>query len=370
MVDISPVRSSADRRAFVELPFRLYRDDPLWVPPLRSDIRELIDPERHPFHRHSEVELFIARRGGRVIGRIAAIHNRRHLQYHDDEAGFFGLFESERDEEIAGALLDTASRWLAGRGLRLMRGPANFSSNEDWGLLVHGCDRPPVLMMPYNPPWYEELLLRAGFHPVKNLLAYWMRGDALPERLARGAERIARRHNVTVRQLDLARFSDEIRLLQEIYNTAWQRNWGAVPLTTEEFDYLAKHLRPVVDPRLVTFVYVDEAPAGFCLALPDLNMVLRHMNGRLLPIGWLKALWYMRRVDQLRVLALGVLEPYRRTGAAEMLYLNLFRAATLRGIHQGEFSWILEENLAMRTPLEKLGARVYKTYRLFDRQIA
>ncbi len=371
MVDITPVRSTRDRRAFVELPHRLYRDDPLWIAPLRSDVREMLDRHRHPFHLHSQVEFFLARdQRGLVKGRIAAIHNTRHLEQHGDGAGFFGFFESERDDAVAGALLDTAASWLKERGLTTMRGPANFSSNEEWGLLVRGFEKSPVVMMPYNPPWYANLLEGAGMHPAKDFLAYWLHSESIPERLLRGVELASRRHHVTIRELDMRRFKDEVETLRELYNAAWEKNWGAVPLTAAEFSFVARKLRPVVEPSLVAFAYVGETLAGFCLALPNFNVALAHMGGRILPFGWAKGLWHGRRIDHVRVLALGVLEAYRRTGAAEALYVHLFTAGAKRGIHKGEFSWVLEDNAGMRSALEKMGAHAYKAYRLYDRGIA
>ncbi len=370
MVEITPVRSRRDRRDFVELPHRLYRDDPLWVAPLRTDMREMLDRHRHPFHLHSEAEFFLARDDRRhVRGRIAAIRNSRHLEQHGDGAGFFGFFESERDDAVAGALLDTAAAWLEERGLTTMRGPATFSSNEEWGLLVRGFDQSSVVMMPYNPPWYADLLESAGLQRTKDLLAYWLESKSIPDRLLRGVELAGRRNDVTIRQLDMRRFKDEVEMLRGLYNAAWEKNWGAVPLTAEEFSYVAGKLRPVVEPSLVAFAYVAGTLAGFCLAIPNFNVALAHMGGRLLPFGWAKGLWYGRRIDHVRVLALGVLEPYRRTGAAEALYVHLFRAGARRGIHKGEFSWVLEDNAGMRSALEKMGARPYKAYRLYDRAI-
>jgi GNAT superfamily N-acetyltransferase len=369
VIDVSPVRSPSERREFIELPYRLYRRDPLWVPPLRRDVAELLDPDRHPFHRHAEVRLFVARCHGRVVGRVAAVKNDLHLEHHGDGAGFFGMFETERDAAVAGALLAAAADWLTSRGLRVMRGPASLSLNEECGLLVNGFDSAPVVMMPYNPPWYAELLEREGFTKAKDLLAYWGSADRVPERLTRASELLAKRHHIAIRPLRMKDFWNEVARVHELYNAAWERNWGFVPMTEDEFHHLARQMKAVVDPNLVAFAEVDDELAGFALALPDLNRALRHMNGRLFPVGWAKALWHSRRIDTVRVLTLGVLDKYRRTGAAEMLFLYLLRTGPKRGITGGEFSWILEDNWAMRTALEKLGAFVYKTYRLYDRPL-
>lgn len=350
----------------MELPFRLYRDDPHWVPPLRRDVFELIDPAKHPFHQHATVELFLAREGDRVVGRIAAVQNDLHIETHGDRTGFFGLFESERDARVSAALFDAARTWLVARGLETMRGPASFSLNEECGLLVSGFDGPPVVMMTYNPPWYVELVEGYGFTRTKDLLAYYLPGAAPTERLLRVADKLRERYRINVRTLDKRRFWDDVALVRQVYNEAWEDNWGHVPMTEAELTYMAKQLKPVVDPALVVFAEVNGELAGFALALPDLNVPLKRMNGRLLPFGWAKALWYSRKISTARVLTLGVRKKFRRHGVAELIQLELMKNGNVRGIVNGEFSWILEDNTMMRAPLEKMGARVYRTYRMYD----
>ncbi|MFN2431627.1 MAG: N-acetyltransferase family protein, partial [Gemmatimonadota bacterium] len=258
---------------------------------------------------------------------------------------------------------------LAERGLATMRGPASPSLNEEAGLLVDGFDRPPVIMMPYNPPWYADLIEAQGFRKAKDLLAYWRGHAEQPERLVRMAESLARRHKIVVRSMDKRRFEEEVQRVRTIYNAAWEKNWGFVPMTDAELEHMARKLKPVVDPDLVAFAEVDGQLAGFALGLPDLNRALKHANGRLWPFGWARILWHARKIDTFRVLTLGVLEPFRRTGAAEMMYLHLLRKGPPKGITKGEFSWILEDNAPMRAGLEKLGADLYKVYRLYDRPI-
>jgi GNAT superfamily N-acetyltransferase len=367
---LQPVRSKADRRAFIDLPYRLYENDPLWVPPLKSDVAELLDPSRHPFYQHGRAELFLARDAdGRVVGRIAAVRNDLHVEVHKEPVGFFGFFECERDPELAAALFDAAGAWLSGQGLSVMRGPASLSLNEEAGLLVQGFDRPPALMMPYNPPWYADLIEACGFRKVKDLLAYYRGHADVPERLARMAEALGRRHKLLVRPMDKRRYWEEVERVREIYNAAWEANWGFVPMTEAEFTHMAKKMKPVVDPDFVAFAEVDGRLAGFALGIPDLNRALKHAKGSLWPFGWLKILRHSRGIDTFRVLTLGVLEPYRRTGAAEMLILYLLRTGPPKGITKGEFSWILEDNAAMRSSLEKLDSHVYKVYRMYDRPI-
>jgi len=360
------VRSKADREEFIDLPFRLYRDDPNWVPPLKRDVRELIDPARHPFHKHGKVELFVARRGNEVVGRIAAIENFLQREHHGDNVGFFGLFESINDQRVANALFDAARDWLNARGLDTMRGPASFSLNEEAGLLIDGFDGPPVVMMTYNPRWYIELIERYGFVKAKDLYAYLHENSKPSERMSRLAERLRERYHVKIRTLDKKRFWEEVALVRTVYNQAWEKNWGFIPMTDEELTYMAKQLKPVVEPDLVVFAEIDGQLAGFGLALPDLNVALKQMNGKLFPFGWAKALWYSRKIKLARIIILGVLEPYRRSGVAELIEMEMLRNGPKHGIVNAEMSWILEDNMMMRMPLEKMGARIYRTYRMYD----
>lgn len=368
---VLPVGSAGEREAFIRLPWRLYQGDPNWVPPLLADVRTMLDPGGHPFHEHSDVQLFLALRRGIPVGRIAAIHNRRHVAHHQEPVGFFGFFESERDPLVAGALLDAAGSWLRDRGLDVMRGPASFSTNEEAGLLVEGFDRPPAVMMPYNPPYYRDLLVEEGFREAKTLVAYWQSGSRPPDYLVR-AEKIVRRRypDLSVRALRMDEFQEEVQRIRDVYNAAWQDNWGFVPMTEAEFRHLARDLKPVVEPDLVLIAEDGEGrPVGFALALPDLNQALRHANGRLLPFGLLKILWHRRKISSLRVLTLGLVEEYRGKGIDALMYLEIFRRAGELGLHSGEFSWILGDNEAMRRPLERIGAEIYKRYRLYDRPL-
>jgi len=369
-VTVGTVRSRADLAEFIELPYRLYKGDATWVPPLRRDVAHMLE-KSHPFYQHADRELFMARdASGQVVGRIAAIKNDAHIEQHHDGVGFFGFFESVRDPAIAGALFDAAAAWLAARGLTVMRGPASPSINDEFGLLVDGFDWPPVVMMPHNPPWYADLITGAGFTKAKDLIAYrHTSAEGLPERVVKIAETLAKRYKLVVRPLDMSQFPQEVDRVRQLYNTAWEANWGAVPMTDAEFADLAKQLKPVVVPDLVAFAEVDGKLAGFALALPDLNVALKRMGGNLFPFGWVKALWYSRKPPGLRVLTLGVLKEYRKTGAAELMYLAIIRNGLKRGMTYGESSWILEDNAAMRQSIEKIGGVPYKTYRVYDKPI-
>lgn len=370
-LSVVPVRTADQREAFVRLPWKIYRGDPNWVPPLLADVRGMLDEDEHPFHRHSEVELFLALRGGVPVGRVAAVHNRRHVEHHDEPVGFFGFFETERDEATAGALLDAAGAWLRERGLEVMRGPASFSTNEEVGLLVEGHDRPPAVMMPYHLPYYRDLLEGLGFEEAKTLLAYSHEAGEVPERLERAEEVVRRRYpDVTVRGLRMEAFDEEIERIRAVYNAAWRDNWGFVPMTDAEFEHLAADLKPVVDPDLALVAEDgDGRPVGFALSLPDVNQALRHAGGRLFPFGLLKILWHRRRIDSVRVITLGLVEEYRGKGIDALFYLETFRRGLRKGYHKGEFSWILEDNEEMRRPLERMGAEITKRYRLYDRAL-
>jgi GNAT superfamily N-acetyltransferase len=371
-VEVRPVQGRGDRDAFLRLPWRIYEDDPAWVPPLLHDVRTLLDPDKHPFHRHADVQCFLAWRGGNPVGRIAAIVNRAHIDFHEERAGFFGLWETIDDVAVSNALLQTAERWLVERGMHTVRGPFNLSSNDELysgGVLIDGFGFPPIVMMAHSPPYYASLLEGAGYEKSKDLLSYWLAGEQPPERLTRGAERILRREGITIRSIDMRRFDEEVAIVQDIYNSAWERNWGFLPMTGEEIEHMARQLRPVVNPRLCAIAEADGEPVGFALGLPDYNQALRHVNGRLFPFGLLKLLWYRRKIDAARVLTLGVKRGYRSKGLDALLILHIWREGVRAGYAKGECSWILEDNWDMRRGLERIGATVYKTYRVYEKQL-
>jgi GNAT superfamily N-acetyltransferase len=371
-VEIRPVATSADRRRFLRLPWSIYPGRyPAWVPPLLREERQRIDPERSPFFEHGTVELLLAWRAGRPVGRIAAIENRLHNEFHGDRVGFFGLFESVDDPEVAGALLDAAAAWLRGRGLERMRGPVNFSTNDEAGLLVENFDDPPCILMTYNPPYYAGLLEGWGLRKAKDLLAYEGRSSEMDRDRRRRLERLLKRsrHEIRARSIDMKRFEEEVALVRDLYNAAWERNWGFVPMTDAEVEHMAKQLKSVIDPDLTLIGTVDGEPAGFALALPDVNQALRHANGRLFPFGIFKLLWHLRRVDRLRVVTLGLLPRHRRSGLDALFYWEIFGRGTDKGYHRAESSWVLEDNHPMLRALDKMGFRHYKTYRLYERAL-
>lgn len=369
-VRVVPVRRRSARRSFLSLPERLYRHEPAWVPPLLLDLKNLLNPAKHPFHQHAAVEYFLALRAKEVVGRIAAIVNHQYVSFHKRPVGFFGFFESVDDPAVASALLCAAEGWVAERGMSHIHGPMNFSTNEMCGLLVDGFEHTPMLMMPYNPAYYAELIEVAGYRKAKDLLAYLIdvRADATPPaRLVRGVERLQRAQRVTIRPFNRCRFETEISQVFALYQQAWQHNWGFVPVTQAELEHFVKQVRRIADPRLCLIAELEGQPVGFALALPDYNQVLRRTNGRLLPFGWLKLLWYRRSVNATRILLLGLKPGVRLRGLDAMLYLKLWQEAPKNGYPYVECSWILEDNWPMIRGLERMGAERYKTYRVYGK---
>lgn len=373
-LEVRRVEGRADLERFLKLPWRIYANDPMWVPPLLADVRNTLDPaKKHPFHEHAETALFLARHGRDVVGRIAGVVNRAHNDFHEDTLGFFGLFESIDDQGVADALLRTVEEWLRERGMTAMQGPMNLSTNEEVcspGVQIDGFHRPPALMMTHTPPYYAQLIARAGFVKAKDLIAYWLENEQTPARLRRAHDRLLRDGRVKLRSLDIRRFDDEVKLVQEIYNSAWERNWGFVPMSGAEIEHMAKQLKPIVTPKLCAFVEVDGETAGFALGLLDYNVALKHMNGRLFPIGALKLLWYRRKIRHARTITLGLKPQYRGRGLDALLFAHLFGEARTIGIWKSECSWILEDNLDMRHGLERNGAVADKTYRVYEKTIA
>lgn len=368
--------SRTDLNRFVDLPYRLHARDPIWVPPLRSDIYALLDRTKNPFFDHGAAEYFLAERAGEVVGRIAAITNRLHNEYQADQVGFFGFFETIYDQVVAAALFEAAATWLRGRGHDVMRGPASFSTNDECGLLVDGFDTPPTLMMPHNPPHIPRLVEAAGFTKARDLLVYRGGYEAcyipVPDRLVRATELIKKRNNLTLRPLNMADFKNEVERIKLLYNKGWEKNWGFVPMTDREIDHLAEQFKPIANPDLIPFVEKDGEVIGFGLALPDLNAIFRrHRSGRLTPALLADLLFSLKakRIRRARILLLGVVPEWRGKGVDAVLYHWIWTKSREHQIYWGEAGWILEDNPAMNAGLEKMDFTVYKTYRMYDRAL-
>ncbi|MDF1536679.1 MAG: N-acetyltransferase [bacterium] len=368
---IVPADTGRAFKQFINLPWSIYRDDPYWVPPMKSAVRFLLS-SKHPFYRHAEIRLFLAMKQGVPVGRIAAIVNHRHNEFHDEKAGFFGFFECVDDQDVADALLAGAQDWLAASGADIVRGPVNPSTNEECGLLVENFLSSPMVMMTYNPPYYADLLVGAGYEKAKDLYAYWYHvGKKLPDRLERIARKVKEREpGLNVRPIDMGRFTEELDVVKVVYNEAWERNWGFVPMTAEELDHMARQLKPVVVPEMVSLAFVDDEPAGFILALPDLNQVLKILNGTLFTPRLFKALSAGRRIRTGRCLTLGVREKFRKKGIESAMFAQVWGAGIERGYRYGEFSWILEDNTIVHdTATRVFSAEHYKTYRIYEKPL-
>ncbi len=367
-MQIAPVADGRGLDRFIAFPYDQYRGDPLWVPPLRMDIRTLLTPRKNPFFQHAEAQYFVGRSDGRIVGRIAAIQNEAHNRTWNDRVGFYGFFECVNDQRVANALFDAAAQWLRAKGLRTMRGPMSPSINDECGLLVEGFDTPPTLMMPHNPAYYVGLHDGYGFTKVKDLLAFESTGVRMPDRIARAANVIAERKGITLRALNMKRFREEVELVKALYNQAWEKNWGFVPLTEAEIDHLAKQLKPIVVPDLVCFAERQGAVIGFAVALPDFNVALKHNpSGRI--YGLPTILWHARRINRVRILLLGTLKEYRMTGVDALMYHWIWTKGLAHGYIWGEGGWILEDNAPMVNAALQLGFRPYKTYRIYDKPL-
>ena len=364
------IDNKKDLDTFVKFPYGHYKTNPYWVPPLLMDQKVLLNPKKHPFYDHAKSRFFLAVKDGEIAGRIAAIVDDEHNQFHEEKTGFFGFFEAIQEYAVAEKLFDAARSWIKSQDMEAFRGPVNPCQNEDCGLLIDAFDSPPVLMMPYNPPYYADFIQRFGFKKVMDLWAYYIDDKHQPpEKLVRVAEAIRKKKNLTVRPIDMKRFNEEAERVWVVYNQAWSKNWGFVPMTKPEFDHMAKNLKQAIVPDLALMAERDGKPIGFSLALPDLNQALIKTNGRLLPFGLLKILWHSRKIDMIRIIIMGVIKEYRNQGIDAIFYLDTWRNALKRGYWRGEMSWILENNEMMNRTAKMLGGRVYKTYRMYEMKL-
>ena len=368
-------RSRAELSRFFDVADRIYASDPNWVAPLRSDVAKVFQDE-NPFFRHGEIQLFLANRGSRTVGRIAAILDRNHNAFHGEKAAFFGFFESEDDPETAGKLLEAAAVWGRERKMTVLRGPTNPTLNDEAGLLVEGFDSPPVLMMTYNPRSYAALIEGQGFRKAKDLLAYWFPLEEKPlERLSRVAERFRKREpDIVVRNVSKGGLAVDLAKIREVYNAAWEKNWGFVPMTPEEMDFMAKRLKPLLVEELLWLAEARRSdgtlePIGFMLMLPDYNLAIAPTRGRLLPFGWLKFLIASRSIRTVRVLTLGIRKEYRLRGIQSIMMADSLRYLLGKGYTGAEVSWLLEDNELVIGAVKLWGGKLYKTYRIYEKSL-
>lgn len=375
-LEITPADTRQDLRRFVGFPYTLYDATryPNWVAPLRVAVYDALDERKNPFYHQAHRGLFLAVRDGKVVGRIAAIENRAHNHFHGDRVGFWGFFECVDDQAVADALFGAASAWLVERGLEGMRGPMNPSTNYECGLLVEGFEHRPTFMTAWNPPYYADLCERAGLVKAKDLLGFWFDGAAtgyaLPDFVARQAERALAGGRLTFRDLDPSRFDAEVAALWSIYNDAWDRNWGFVPMSEGEFLHMAKDTKALLDPRFAFMAELEGKPVGFMLALPDYNQVLRrNRSGRLFPLGGPMLLWGKRRIRDMRVMALGVRTSARSRSILALFTHEIMRRGLLHGKNGAEASWLLEDNQLIVKPMRAMGAAERMRWRVYERPV-
>ncbi len=373
-VEIKRVLTEDDKYRFIKFPWRIYKNDKNWVPPLIFDVRRNLTKTINPFFKHADIALFLAYKNGELSGRIAAIVNENHNKFHNDKVGFFGYFECIDDYDVSDKLFEAAADFLKSKGMEVIRGPINLSTNDEVGLLIQGFDSPPVILMTYNPPYYIELIHNFGFTKAKDLYAYHVGESILSNtevlnKLKRVSEIVRKRDNISFRILRIKEIKKELSLIKEVYNNAWKYNWGFVPMTDEEFDFVAHILRPLADPDLVYFAEVDGKPVGFSMALPDYNQVFKKMNGRLFPFGIFKMLINRKKINGIRLITMGIIHEYQKKGIEAVFIKDTIETCHRKGISNAEISWVLEDNIPMVQTAVNLDAELYKIYRIYDKYI-
>jgi len=371
-IRISPVESGRERDEFVNFQWQIYTSDPAWVPPLIIERKEFLDRKRHPFYKHGDAELFLAWRQGELVGRIMASDDPNYNALHRSRVACFGLFESIDDVDVATALFDAAIRWARSKGRDQMLGPIDYSTNYVCALLIDGFEHPPTLLTSHNPRYYSALIEGCGFSKEIDFYAWWFSDPAAAaKRLRKLAARLQFRARFTIRHGDLRNLPAESKILRRIYNEAWKDNWGFVPFTEGEFAHLTAEMKPLLRADFTVAAEVDGQPVGFIMALPDINVALQKINGRLttcgIPIGLAKLLYYKSRLKTARLIAMGVLPQFRRLGVAEMLVLRIIEEGMIKCGFTGELSMTLENNVMINRFIEAIGATRYKTYRIYRR---
>jgi len=375
-IEIRRVETKRERKQFIKFAWKVYRADPeldrQWVPPVISDYMKTLDTERYPLYDHADLAMFTAWREGRMVGTIAAIENRRHNEVHNDKVGFWGFFECYDDQDVANALFDAAAAWLKTKGLDTMRGPVSPSMNDQCGMLVRGFDSPPVFLMLYNPDYYNRLVRNYGHHVGQELLAWYIDQDKIDiARLRKIGQHMMKREQLTIRTINMKDFEREVARIRDIYNKAWEKNWGFVPMTDKEFDFMAKSMKSVAKEHFIYFVEdKDGRTIGFSLTLPDMNIPLKHVNGNpFTPWGLLKFWWYGRNIKAFRTITMGVLPEYRNKGVDSMLNAHIADYGGQHGLYSSEMSWVLKSNEAMSKLAKVIGGIPYKEYVIYEKAL-
>ncbi len=358
---------------FIDLPWRVYQDDPQWIPPLRRQLSAQFDPRHNPFLRYGSAQLFVAERGGEIVGRISAQVNPEHDAYHDERGGFFGFFECVNEPAVARALLETAEDWLQGQGVDWVRGPVSFTINQEVGTLVDGFHTPPMVAMPHGRPYYDALFAGAGYHKAKDLVSWYypVGPEPLSERAQATHDRVLSMDGLTVREFERRHLRRDVGIAIDIFNDAWCDNWGFVPVRADESDQLAADLAQFADPGLTAIVSVDGEPAAMVVAIPNLYEAARDVNGRLFPLGAIKIKWRLWRGPRSgRVILLGIKRAYRTrvyAGLALMLFGEIHIRGRRRGYDWADLGWVLEDNGLLNAALPRMGGHIYKTYRVYQK---
>ncbi|MCB9260049.1 MAG: hypothetical protein H6612_11930 [Ignavibacteriales bacterium] len=364
--------NESEIKKFLKFAFKIYKNDPHWVPPLFMDKLKILNKNKNPFFKESgEIEMFMAFKDGEAVGRIAAIRNDLHNKIHNENVGFFGFFECINDQEVADKLFDKVKNWLKKHNFDAMRGPTNPTSNDEYGALIEGFDDSPRLLMSYNPKYYLELFDGYGFKKAKDLYAYDIQNKEMSknEKIKRVSEIVKTRYGINIRPVNMKNFQDELEIFKIIYNKTWAANWGFIPMSDAEIDAAAKDLKPLINPDLVFFAEVNNEPIGVVLAMPDYNEIFKTMKGRLFPFQFLKLYTQKKKITWARVIALGVIPEYQKKGIDGLLYYECLLRAAKHGIMQGEASWILEDNTMMNRGAETMNGRIYKKYRIYEKAL-
>ena len=368
---ITYVASKEEKKTFIEFPYSHYKNDQYWVAPLLLEQKKLLDPKKNPFYNNAEIALFNVSYNDNHAGRIAAIIDHRYNKFHNTKTGFFGFFECIDQQSTADLLFKVAEDWLREKGMNTVMGPSNPSMMDELGILVEGFDKYPTILMPYNKEYYDKIIKNAGYSKEMDLLAYLVTQDSVDHDRANRAMDIVKKRlpGIRIRKINLRKIKDEVKIIREIFNSAWSKNWGFIPLSKEEFDQLASDLKSIVDNDFAHIAEIDGEPVGFSIALPDYNQIFRDMNGRLFPTGLFKILWNRKKIDKVRTALMGVIPEYQGRGIDALLHREAINSGLQKGVYSSEVGWILENNIQMVRVAEKLGGTVDKRYRVYGKSL-
>lgn len=373
MINVVPIpwHNKALVKKFIKVPWSLYQHDPLWTPPLIQERLDFLNPKKNPYFEHAEAQLFLAERDGVPVGRISAQIDHLHLKTHRDNAGFFGFYESVQDREVSQALLQAAEGWIRSRGMKTLRGPFNFSINEEVGFLVHGFQHPPQVLTTHTLPYYPQLLEEGGYQKCKDLYCWsYDPNSPIPEIAGQIADEVRKHPGLKIREVDPKHMERDVRIIMDIFNSAWKKNWGFVPLTENEVKKAARDFKMILDPHVALIAEIDGKPAAISIGIPNINEALRDLNGRLFPFGIFKLLYRMKfhKITSGRLMLLGIKEEYRRELMLNvLLFTEMHRRGRERGYRFGELSWTLEDNVKINTGIQMMGGECYKTYRIYEK---